>query len=370
MFARRALLLTIGGPAALVYLLRDEFTTAASAPLTSPRTCDPGPGTVTLTDSGNKLSVSGGELLMAAAVGIRDPLYLHSAGTSRVAGYLTQMRLKRTGGASNSLFLGVSPSTTPGSGNAYGFSISNSVSWGLTPTGGNAPAGAVADHADGTYNTFSIIWGSTGVLLFIDNVMLFDMFTGSEATLYEFVGALAANITANVDYFRTRPVTVSNLFAPTISQVNPTNNTNYAADADGSFFMTVTAPGSFGGSSAAHLQYRYQDSSNFWDAYFDNAGAFNLDSVIAGSRVNRISVASVIAAGQTRSIMVYAKSTKHDCWSWQTVLATKRGTQQDIGSTPMDAVGTVRPSFTDYTCSLLRCVAVSKSAWTTELAKT
>lgn len=55
-----------GGKAPIVYLLRDEFTTDDNAPLTSPRTCEPGPGTLTITDAANKLSISGGKLVKTA----------------------------------------------------------------------------------------------------------------------------------------------------------------------------------------------------------------------------------------------------------------------------------------------------------------
>ena len=33
------------------FLLRDEFTTPDAAPITSPRTCEPGPGTLTFVDT-------------------------------------------------------------------------------------------------------------------------------------------------------------------------------------------------------------------------------------------------------------------------------------------------------------------------------
>jgi hypothetical protein len=47
------------------YLLQDDFTTTESAPLTSPRTCEPGPGTLVLTDTagGADASISGGKYL-------------------------------------------------------------------------------------------------------------------------------------------------------------------------------------------------------------------------------------------------------------------------------------------------------------------
>lgn len=49
----------------VTYLLRDEFTTDAAAPLASPRTCEPGPGALTIVDSGSQMSISGGALILA-----------------------------------------------------------------------------------------------------------------------------------------------------------------------------------------------------------------------------------------------------------------------------------------------------------------
>lgn len=48
------------------FLLRDDFMTAASAPLTSPRTAEPGPGTLTLVQTDGEFSISGGELVFPA----------------------------------------------------------------------------------------------------------------------------------------------------------------------------------------------------------------------------------------------------------------------------------------------------------------
>jgi len=53
-----------GRVAGLIYLLRDEFTTAAAAPLASPRTCEPGPGSLTLVQNDGQFSISAGKLLV------------------------------------------------------------------------------------------------------------------------------------------------------------------------------------------------------------------------------------------------------------------------------------------------------------------
>ena len=55
-------------PTALPYtcLLKDEFTTAESAPIASPRSCEP-IGTLAITDPNNKVTVSGGKLIYSYA---------------------------------------------------------------------------------------------------------------------------------------------------------------------------------------------------------------------------------------------------------------------------------------------------------------
>src|SRR3990172_1150048 len=48
----------------LLWLLRDEFTLAAGAPLASPRTCEPGPGQLTLVQTDGQFSVVNGQLVI------------------------------------------------------------------------------------------------------------------------------------------------------------------------------------------------------------------------------------------------------------------------------------------------------------------
>jgi hypothetical protein len=73
--------------AALVYLLRDEFTTDEAAPITTPRTCEPGPGTLTVVDTGGRLSISGGQLVNINAVSVwADPRIYSANSFTRAAG--------------------------------------------------------------------------------------------------------------------------------------------------------------------------------------------------------------------------------------------------------------------------------------------
>ena len=49
---------------AVSYVMRDEFTTTEAAPLASPRTMEPGPGTLTIVDTTPTYSIVGGELVV------------------------------------------------------------------------------------------------------------------------------------------------------------------------------------------------------------------------------------------------------------------------------------------------------------------
>lgn len=55
------------------YLFLDRFTTDASAPMSSPRTCEPGPGKWIIDDSESKISIVSGQLSFAG--GITSPAY-------------------------------------------------------------------------------------------------------------------------------------------------------------------------------------------------------------------------------------------------------------------------------------------------------
>lgn len=57
------------GPVAQAYQLLDQFLTNAGAPLTSPRTCEPGPGEIVITDTENKLSIASQQLVCAGGKG-------------------------------------------------------------------------------------------------------------------------------------------------------------------------------------------------------------------------------------------------------------------------------------------------------------
>ena len=90
--------------------LEDRFTTADPAPVASPRTCEPGPGTLTISDPTSKLSITGGALTASGNVGSANPL-AYSPTIVRSAGAGYWWRVKLNSGTSLVLLVGMRNTT-------------------------------------------------------------------------------------------------------------------------------------------------------------------------------------------------------------------------------------------------------------------
>lgn len=98
-----------GGP---TFLLRDDFTTAATAPLTSPRAAEPGPGTLTLVQTDGEFSISSGQLAFPAQVSLAwGNQYLVGAVQTRVAGRALIAKLSIA--TVNTFWIGYNNDATP-----------------------------------------------------------------------------------------------------------------------------------------------------------------------------------------------------------------------------------------------------------------
>ena len=78
---------------AVTYLLRDEFTTDDAAPITDPRTCEPGPGTLDITDTGNDFDIVSSKLQNVAFTGYGDPRFYTSNTYARATGQTIYYKL-------------------------------------------------------------------------------------------------------------------------------------------------------------------------------------------------------------------------------------------------------------------------------------
>lgn len=333
---------------AITYLLRDLFSFDQSAPLTSPRTATPGPGTLTIKDTGNALTISGGEVVpIKATASLGDPGLRDAGGYARVAG---RAFIHRT--LSNSSFgSGGSKTVSPVSGwatvtnptlftqlyfilfncSSYVFDAGDLV---LTLPFCN---GSTAAHSD-TYYQIAHVMLSTGMLHFIDQVLVWVSRTGTEATLYPIVGgAGATRQPPGMDYFDVRDL--GNIFAPTLNVASPAAATSYAGDNEAIIDVTFTYPNS--PTSTLQLNYRYQDVNNRWYVEAMATGAIQLVSVIGGTPTQRLTVTGVFTGGATYTMRVIANSARHAVYVDDgNGFAKKQGDLVLVA--PMDLSSTVR----------------------------
>ena len=80
--------LAMSGPKGIIldFLFNDEFLTDEAAPLTSPRTAEPGPGTGVVVDTGNNVTIAGSKFVVGGVAGNGDPGYSNDVIVTRAQG--------------------------------------------------------------------------------------------------------------------------------------------------------------------------------------------------------------------------------------------------------------------------------------------
>lgn len=292
-----------GGGWSPTYLLRDDFTTAASAPLTSPRSAEPGPGTLTITDTNNKLSVASGLLTFATGgVGAGDPrawgaILTRLAGRTVVASLLVS-----SSAAGIEVGWDNDTSTFP----LDGLRIVSSS----TTARENGSAVDTGSLVTSTQYKFALVMRGTGVLYFIKGgvytswTLVWVGITGTHSA-YPALSVNSSTAVGTVDLFR-----VLDLPAPFASDYGlATQRLSGARAAADTFvheanclieFIMTTRPSAL----AIKLSFRKQDATNYWIVYIDSAGNFALREMIAGVENVRATVATGAIANGHRCVVV------------------------------------------------------------------
>lgn len=292
---RRRLLFRQGG---LTYLLRDEFgETAAALPAT--RACVPGPGTLAVTDTASKLSLSGGKVVCAGATAAwSDPRLVAAAGFPRLAGRALLVNFNQTGG-SNAM-VSWSNGTTGGT-NAPHSAYPNGTN--LRYRAGTSDFIVASDQAVGTAYDYLLVLRGTGcfllrrlagggwTLLWLDPA-------DATATMFPHVltGETAGSYAA--DYLRVLDLGGSWASDYGIATQRLAGSqaagTTFAHTADCLAEFTLTTRPTAG---SALVFFRQQDASNYWQAEVNSAGDFLLKEVVAGTPTTRGTAAAVVTSG-------------------------------------------------------------------------
>lgn len=357
---------------ALTYLLRDEFTTAQAAPLGSPRTCEPGPGTLTLVQTDGSFGISSAKVDITgqATPADGDLILRNTASLARLAGRMVQGALKVSAGAQVFAGLGwYSVTTILTTDRDNGFHLTSTA---IRATTLQATPGAVGAYVVGTEYVYSVVLRGTGAFFFVKGgayaaqTLLWVAVNSSLTPLYAALGAYDASGT--LDYLRVRdlpaPFTTDEGIA-TVNVTTPTTGTAQTATADAITDLTYTAPNPLSNSGA--LRYRVTDASNYWTAYFDSAGAFKADSVLAGVATNRVNVAAVATAAGVRTIRAIYEGSLNDFYTLNGTTWTKRGAQINVSH--QNTATAINATFTDYVASNLKSYPRTSSLYS-ELDRT
>ncbi len=331
-------------------LLVDDFLTAQAAPLTSPRTCEPGPGTLTIVDTLNTLSIANEQITpSAAATGQGDPRIVEIVGRTRIAGrafiHLTKQNSAFGADVNKTIspLVGWSVINNPSSGaSLYGFyydSVANT--WLLADRSTAGPtSGTVIGCAANLFNKIAHILRSTGAFHFIDNVLLWVSVSGTETPLYPAILVSAANrYNFNCKSFVVRDfggAFASDYGIATLHQAAPALATSYAADANGIFDLTLTIENPL--ISTLEFSYRWLTDNDRWFVRANTSGSIQLFSVVNGVPTAQITVAGVFTAGQTYTIRVIADGTKHNLYTLSGATWTKRGSEINIATATIDTL--------------------------------
>jgi hypothetical protein len=321
------LLASLGcGQSGVVYLLFDQFRTAANAPLATPRTCEPGPGTLTISDAGNIISIANAVLVINGTTTNLNGVA--SASNARATGRALLMRLPtRTSIVGGVVHFGWGPNAFTNNTMDIGLDVSATTTFRIKS------GVSVVDTitlGSGIWD-FAFVMRGTGGFLFARNggsgaytlYWVYNTIATAEFAKIFFSGTQAENLTVD-------DVRITDLAAPYTTDYgiatqriasNIANDT-IAANADAVVEWTWTTPAAAG---AFDLLVRRTDDSNCWIIRGDQAGAtIKLIEKNAGVETERSSVAQtwtaltafrVIVTCDTQTIKTYVGVTPKNSYT-------------------------------------------------------
>lgn len=282
-----------GLSAAISWLLRDEFTTDDDAPLTTPRTCEPGPGSWNVTQTDNTLSISGGELVKASGTSVETKIVSGDIYTFADGLAIMGRRIDVSGGMFIS-FEDQRGGWLNGT-NLRNMSVSNVL---------NLGQGSIAG-----YYIASTIRGTTRDKYLLGNTIYWVDATSNTTSYKVESSVLSGTYQARIDWWR-----VAYLSAPwnsdygivtqMLSGARSPGDT-FAHEADCLVEFTVTTLPSSG---QIEVRFRVQDATNYWQVTIDSSGNLDLDEVVGGVVTQRGTSAGVVASGERIVIIAFGST--------------------------------------------------------------
>jgi hypothetical protein len=273
--------------AGIAILLKDQFTTNEASPLATPRTCEPGPGQLTIVN--NDWSIASNRLTLANSA--NGAATVSSAAITRAAGKLAAAKMITDVRYLDFAWYSSGDNTQSGLGTQSGGWLAY---WGSPLAGIGIPD----TWAAGTPYNVRIVQRSAGVFSVIDDKLAWITYTSSQNPVARCNRSSGNTGTGSWDDF-----VVAQLPAPwntdygiATSQLSGARSAadTFTHEADAFIDFTVTT---LPASGTIDMRVRKQGATNYWQVTVDSTGALTLNEVVNGTPTQRGTSAGVIANG-------------------------------------------------------------------------
>ncbi len=323
--------------AGLGLLFRDDFTTDDPAPITSPRTAEPGPGVLTITDTENKLSISGGDLVFAggkASPAYGDPAFWADDSVTRVPGIAALFEMKWVGSISGYSVIGF-----------FGAKASDNLRGGYKQSGTKLQIGNLSSNyaivytlvTDTEYILGVVLASSGSHLIIYDSswVYLGKWLNITIETLYAGISNYSSN--PNVDFLRVSqlpsPWDTDDGIATEVHSGVVAEGVTFTHEADCLIEFEVTTLPSAGN---VDVYFRVQDAANVWILRMVSDGRLRLIERVASVGTER-ATATVLSGGERivivaddETITAYYDNTQ--AWTYASASNFKTETDGEVDS--------------------------------------
>lgn len=286
------------------YLFRDDFTTDEAAPIASPRTCEPGPGSWIITDTSNLLSISGGKIAWSGAGTVTDPAMASSSAyvSPRTAGLYFSGLINSDDNLVLFGFDATQTDATPDS-DAIGINIAGSNVQARDDAGAvvlvdSLPVAASTDYI------FAVALRTAGAFYFIKGgvytswTLYWVSNTSTRTGLYLVLGNYTST-GGHLDKARVGQLpppfdTDNGLATDSIASPIVTDTFTHEADCIIEFTVDTLPP-----ISKYHVMgFRAQDSNNYWQASIYSDGTLHLVEIVSAGGTIRASASMALSGGE------------------------------------------------------------------------
>lgn len=311
----------------LTYLFRADFDSNVASPVGNPLAADVGEWAVS--DTNNALHQLDGDLQWVGQ-GASNPSLIGTAQT-RVAGLAAVF---------DYLVGGARPQIGWGNANVHNNTACGAQVNNLTLIASDANVGYAANLAtltSGVRYKFAVALLATGWRMwakggtqFADWTLVWQGNSLNFATAYPRIYSLTNQAGNNsIGFYRVATfATLGDDMIALQDVASPVGGTTYAGAGDSIIDIDITSPAVL--ANSAGIKFNVQDADNYWIAYFDSAGAFKVNKIVAGVADGSspyVNVAGVISTNETRTIRVRRLGDLLNFYTGAGDLWTKRGNE-------------------------------------------